>query len=129
MPQGGATVYGYWLPGGTCVSIHAYTLNRRLDYFFSATSFLPKRWLPAVTADLSSSFARDRLQAMLTLSTGPRNCPGQHLAWAELRLILTRLVWPFDMSLVTDRRLRWEDLCTFLWVEKKPVVVKMSLRH
>lgn len=66
---------------------------------------------------------------MQPFSTGPRNCLGQHLAWAELRLILTKLVWNFDMSLVPDQRLRWEDLRTFLLVEKKPVVVKMSLRR
>lgn len=54
---------------------------------------------------------------------------GQHLAWAEMRLILASLIWNFDMSVVPDKRLRWEDLRTFLLVEKKPVVVKMTLRQ
>lgn len=45
-----------------------------------------------------------------------------------MRLMLAKLIWNFDMSLVPDKRLRWEDLRTFLLVEKKPVVVKMSLR-
>lgn len=53
---------------------------------------------------------------------------GQDLAWAEMRLIMAKLIWNFDLSLVPDKRLRWEDLRTFLLVEKKPVVVNLSLR-
>lgn len=113
----------------TRVSIQAYTLNRRPDYFHSASSFLPERWLPSVTCDPSSPFARDRRQAIQPFSTGPRSCLGQHLAWAEMRLILAKLVWNFDMRVVSDKILRWEDLRTFLLVEKKPVVVNMALRH
>lgn len=112
----------------TRVSIQAYTLNRRLDYFVSAPSFLPERWLPTVTSDPNSPFAADRRQAIQPFSTGPRNCLGQHLAWAEMRLILSSLIWNFDMEVVPDKRLRWENLRTFLLVEKKPVVVKMTLR-
>lgn len=46
-----------------------------------------------------------------------------------MRLILANLVWNFDMKVVTDKRLRWEDLRTFLLVEKKPVVVNMTFRQ
>ncbi|KAL2272527.1 hypothetical protein FJTKL_06324 [Diaporthe vaccinii] len=82
VPQGGATVCGEWLPGGTPIQ---------------------------------------------PFSTGPRNCLGQYLAWAEMRLILAKLVWNFDIRVVPDKRLRWEDLRTFLLVKKKPIVVEMTL--
>lgn len=54
---------------------------------------------------------------------------GQHLAWAEMRLILASLVWNFDFRAVPGKRLRWEELRTFLLVEKKPVFVTMGLKH
>ena len=54
---------------------------------------------------------------------------GQHLAWAEMRLIMASLIWNFDFSSVPGKQLRWEDLRTFLLVEKKPALVNMGLRH
>lgn len=54
---------------------------------------------------------------------------GQHLAWAEMRLIMAKLLWTFDFEAVEDKRLRWEDLRTFLLVEKKPVSVRMRIRN
>ncbi|KUI61556.1 Isotrichodermin C-15 hydroxylase [Cytospora mali] len=120
VPEGGAT---------TAVSIQAYTLNRRPDYFHSAASFMPERWLPEASTNPASPFYHDRRQAMQPFSTGPRNCMGQHLAWAELRLTMAKLLWNFDMEAVPRKRLRWEDLRTFLLVEKKPVHVRMRVRQ
>lgn len=53
---------------------------------------------------------------------------GQHLAWAEMRLVLSKLVWTFDLMAVPEKQLKWEDLRTFLLIEKKPIVVRMQSR-
>ncbi|KAF2869677.1 isotrichodermin C-15 hydroxylase [Massariosphaeria phaeospora] len=128
VPVGGDTVCGYWLPGGTSVSIQAWTLNRDPTYFHCASSFRPERWLPAAR-DPSSPYFHDNRQAVQPFSVGPRNCMGQHLAWAEMRLILAKLLWTFDVAAIEGKSLRWEDLRTFLLVEKKPVEVRMTLRQ
>ncbi|KAL6794449.1 cytochrome P450 [Trichoderma sp. SZMC 28012] len=128
VPEGGDTVCGTWLPGGTPVSIQAYTMNRDPAYFHSATSFVPERWLSDSRTDQESPFFHDRLQVVQPFSDGPRACLGQHLAWAELRLILSKLIWVFDFEVVEDRKMRWEDLRTFLLVEKKPIEVRARLR-
>lgn len=52
---------------------------------------------------------------------------GKYLAWAEMRLVLTRLLWAFDVD-PAGEALRWEDLRTFLLVEKKPIKVKLQAR-
>lgn len=52
---------------------------------------------------------------------------GIHLAWAEMRLILAKLLLVFDVEAVQGKRLRWEDLRTFLLVEKRPLEVR--IRH
>ncbi|KAK4216435.1 cytochrome P450 [Rhypophila decipiens] len=127
--DGGSTVCGVWLPGGTPVSIQAYTMNRCEDYFHSATSFHPERWLEHARSDPSSLYFRDRREALQPFSIGPRNCLGQHLAWAEMRLILAKLVWNFDIEVVAGRKIRWEDLRTFLLVEKKPIMMKLGQRE
>ncbi|SPQ27093.1 67ae26ce-880a-443c-9037-8ef0263fdfe6 [Thermothielavioides terrestris] len=130
VPPGGATVGGVWLPGNTAVSIQAYALNREARYFHRPDSFLPERWLPEASADPASPFFGDQRDALHPFSLGPRSCLGQHLAWAEMRLILAKLLWTFDFSAPQDRAkwLKWEDLRTFALVEKRPILVRMKLR-
>ncbi|KDB21411.1 hypothetical protein H109_06659 [Trichophyton interdigitale MR816] len=128
VPRGGDTVCGTWLPEGTAVSIQAYTLNRDPSFFHSATSFIPERWLPEASTNPKSPFYKDQRNAVQPFSVGPRECLGQHLAWAELRLILARLVWAFDFEAVEGKKLIWEELRTFLLVEKKPIQVRIKRR-
>lgn len=146
VPHGGDTVCGQWFPGGvstnqppspltlahskqTRVSIQAYSINRDPKYFHSPTEFQPERWLPEASTDPNSPFCGDRRQALQAFSMGPRSCMGQHLAWAEMMLVLARLLWTFDVHAVDGRRVRWEDLRTFLLVEKKPVEIRMCLKR
>ncbi|KAI1761905.1 cytochrome P450 [Hypoxylon sp. FL1150] len=129
VPPGGDTVCGKWLPGGTPVSIQAYTMNRDPALFHRPTSFLPERWLPAAGTDTNSPFLNDQRQAIQPFSVGPRSCMGQHLAWAEMRLILSKLLWNFDFEAVEGKTLRWEKLRTFLLVEKEPIQVMIKLRN
>ena len=74
-----------------------------------------------------SPFAHDQRHAVQPFSVGPQSCLGRHLAWAEMRLILARLVCIFDVD-STGKSLHWADLKTFLLVEKKPVEVRISMR-
>lgn len=113
----------------TSVSIQAYTLNRRPDYFYDALSFAPERWLQNSQCDITSEYYRDRRQAMQPFSTGPRDCLGQNLAWAEMRLVLAYLILEFDIGPGPEPRLRWESLRTFLLVEKKPLLLHLKSRH
>jgi cytochrome P450 len=53
---------------------------------------------------------------------------GQHLAWAEMRLILAKLLFTFDLEAVAGKQFRWEELRTFLLVEKRPIYVRLKAR-
>ncbi|KAI0483386.1 putative cytochrome P450 [Xylariaceae sp. FL0804] len=128
VPDGGDTVCGIWLPGGTPVSIQAYTINRDPANFHLATSFVPERWLQESTSNPKSRFFNDQLHAVQPFSVGPRSCMGQGLARAEMRLILAKLLWHFDFEAAEGKALRWEELRTFLLVEKKPIMVKLASR-
>ncbi|KAL4756024.1 uncharacterized protein BDW70DRAFT_164893 [Aspergillus foveolatus] len=67
-------------------------------------------------------------QVVEPFAIGPRACLGQRLAWAEMQLILAKLVWMFDFGAIDGECVRWEDLRTYLLVERKPMNVRISLR-
>ncbi|KAI1443096.1 cytochrome P450 [Annulohypoxylon stygium] len=129
VPEGGGTVCGVWLPERTPVSIQAYTMNRNPSYFHSPTSFEPERWLPDAITDPRSPYIKDNREAIQPFILGPRNCLGQHIAMAELRLIISKLVWAFNFEVIEEKKVKWEDLRVFLLIEKKPIEVRIKPRE
>lgn len=73
-----------------------YAVNRDERYWKEPERFAPKRWMDGL------EYKGDQLDAMQPFSTGPRNCIGRNLAYAEARLILAKLVFSFDMSLAAS---------------------------
>jgi hypothetical protein len=53
---------------------------------------------------------------------------GKHLAWAEMRLILCKILWTFDVE-PAGKAAKWEELRTFLLVEKKPIEFRLQARQ
>lgn len=131
VPPEGAVVCGVFLPGGTTVSVQAYAMNRSHRYWKDPNSFIPERWRPEVVTDESSPFQKDRRDAWQPFMVGSRGCLGQNLAWAELRLIMTKLVWNFNFEMSKDpaKRLNWENLKTHLLFEHEPVWVRIKPRE
>lgn len=61
-------------------------------------------------------------------SFGPRDCIGRNLAYHEMRLIMAKLLWNFDMEL-DPRSEGWtEALRTFVIWEKSPLLVRLKAR-
>ena len=52
---------------------------------------------------------------------------GRHLAWAEMRLIIARLLWTFNVE-SAGKSLKWTDLRTFFLVEKKPLELRIRTK-
>lgn len=97
------------------------------DFFHDPDNFLPERWLLSSTQDKDSPFYNDNRGAVQVFGVGPRSCIGKPLAWAELRLILSKLVWSFDVEEVNtpNGKLKWEDQRVFTVVERKPFEVRL----
>ena len=55
---------------------------------------MPERWLLNPPAE----FANDNREAHAPFSLGPRNCIGRNLAYSEMRLIMAKMVWSFDLK-------------------------------
>lgn len=124
VPPGGEVIDGKYVPAGTTVGIHHYTAYRSPDNFHRPDEFLPERWLPGHSD--SAPFDGDNKACFQPFSYGPRGCLGKNLARAEMRLILSRLLWRFDLELV-DGQEDWVggQLAYGLW-RKTPLMCKLS---
>jgi cytochrome P450 len=131
--KGGDTVCGYWLPGGTHVSVNPSAMSRSPKFFHDPLSFIPERFLPE--PDRPYEFDNDRRASQFPFGFGPRNCTGRPLAWAHMRLVMARLNWHFDFEEVTKadgvgtgERLDWTRLKTYIIIAKLPVWIRILPR-
>ncbi|KAJ6000069.1 hypothetical protein N7481_000478 [Penicillium waksmanii] len=96
--------------------------------FYRPEEFLPERWLPLAKEDASSPFYNDNRDVLQPFSIGPRNCIGRNLANAEMRMILARVLWNFDMELCPESK-GWEKQRSFLLWEKTPLLCILKKRE
>jgi cytochrome P450 len=99
---------------------------RSKKYFKRATEFIPERWLPL--QQRPEEFAHDCLQACQPFSVGPTGCIGRPLAWAEMRLLVARMIWRFEFSMTREKPFSWESLHKMMVVEKRDCWLTMKLR-
>lgn len=86
-------------PSQTTVGVHQYATYHSPLNFYNPLTFHPERWLPECTNNPSSPYYADNRAAFQPFSMGPRACIGRNLALAEMRLVLVRMLWEYDLSL------------------------------
>ncbi|KAL7627061.1 hypothetical protein AAE478_003837 [Parahypoxylon ruwenzoriense] len=96
VPKGGSKIAGHWVPQDTSVAVWQLAANYSATNFSNPEEFHPERFLG------DERFAKDDLAAMQPFSVGPRNCIGRNLAYAEMRLILARILYRFDIELAPE---------------------------
>lgn len=131
----GAVIDGRFVAGGTNVQVPHWACYHNSRNFRDADDFVPERWLAGSGSgsgsgapgdeDAASRYADDNRPVFQPFSVGNRNCLGRTLAITETRLILTRLLWNFDMELMPESR-DWARQKTFMLYEKKPLMIKMT---
>lgn len=143
VPKGGGFVCGHHLPEKvshplpyvskaltpplqTTVSYHTWSAHKSESNFNHPNKFLPDRWLPPSFTE-SSPFASDVKDAFGPFSVGRNNCLGRNLAYAEMRLILARLVWNFDIVFPgpLSECPNWWEQKVFVLMEKAPLQVRL----
>ncbi|KAI2632218.1 cytochrome P450 [Hypoxylon sp. NC1633] len=98
VPKGGHKIAGYFVPQDSVVAMWQLATNYSEKNFTKPEEFHPERFLG------DERFAEDHLSAMQPFSTGPRNCIGKNLAYAEMRLILARILYRFDIEIAAEAR-------------------------
>jgi cytochrome P450 len=109
----------------TYVTVNQYPTYRSLHNFDRPNEFIPERFMPSVSSD---GFAKDDKAAFQPFGLGRHTCIGQSLAYAEMRLILARLFFAFQIELADVADVwDWGSQETFIFWEKKPLNVRLSM--
>ena len=127
VPVGGDTIGGQFLPAKTMVHFSQYAVNHLESNFTEPESFDPDRWTDEASKK-SHKYGNDNRSVFRPFSSGTRNCIGQNLAWAELRLIVVKLLWNFDwkLSSQTVESGNWlNNQKTYVLWEKEPLWVEL----
>lgn len=95
-------VDGRTFPVGTVIEIHPYLVHHHPDVWADHMEFRPERFTPENTA------GRDPF-AFIPFSAGPRNCIGQNFALNEIKVILSRTVTRFRLTVDPKRE---PEICT-----------------
>ncbi|GKT87518.1 trichothecene C-15 hydroxylase [Colletotrichum tofieldiae] len=122
-PPGGAQIAGKWVNGGTTLGIWQYAVYHNPSKFLDPDSFIPERWLD------DERFEKDEKNLHQPFSYGPRNCLGMNLAYAEMRLILARIIWNFDLELAPESQSWASSQKIFFFWDKPPLWVYFKPRE
>jgi averantin hydroxylase len=106
-PQGGAFIDGLAIPAETTIYISQYVMSHLDRFWANPEEFRPERFLKDLE-QVPEIFKNDDHSVFQPFSVGPRNCIGKNLAYAEMRLILTRVLFEFDLEL-DERSKDWTD--------------------
>ncbi|KAI2624672.1 benzoate 4-monooxygenase cytochrome P450 [Hypomontagnella submonticulosa] len=121
--SGGCTADGYLIPEGSYVGIHNYAIGRLEKYFKDAKKFVPERWLG------DERYAGDAKELFQPFSSGPLNCIGLTMGRMETRVILTKLIYNFDIELMPEcKDWLWNQKNYIAW-HKPPLMVKLTPVH
>ncbi|MCJ1379491.1 hypothetical protein MMC17_002592 [Xylographa soralifera] len=104
IPKGGCVISGSFIPEGTRVSVHPWSVLRDPTNFHSPSQFIPERW---ISTSLEGQKG-DQLETSLPFSYGPRGCLGRNLAYLEMRMVLAKLFWKYDLCWLNSEDVDWE---------------------
>jgi cytochrome P450 len=98
---GGTEVDGNFFPAGLNVSTGLYCLSYNKDVYPDPTKFRPERWIVAEKAGEAGASEDSVALAELgfcAFSAGSRGCPGKHIAWLEMTIVMAKVVFNFEVK-------------------------------
>ncbi|KAI0005259.1 cytochrome P450 [Xylariaceae sp. FL0662B] len=108
----GATIDNHYVPANITISSDTYNMSRDSRYWTRPAEFLPERWI-------GNPFDDDR-RASQPFSTGPGACLGINLAYLEMKLILAKIMFTYDLEMVDSGIRDWNRECEVVLLWKKP---------
>ncbi|KAL7626103.1 hypothetical protein AAE478_002873 [Parahypoxylon ruwenzoriense] len=120
-------IAGVTVPPKTAVGVHHLSAYHSEVNFHRAREFIPERWLPESTTNPDSPFYNDRRDVHRPFSFGPRDCIGRNLAYHEMRLIMAKVLWNFDLTL-DEKSSNWNNQKIYSLWEKPPLEVIVKSR-
>ncbi|KAL7919286.1 cytochrome P450 [Trichoderma austrokoningii] len=119
----GDTIAGHFVPPGAHIEIWLWTAFHSPDYWTRPEEFIPERWLG------DPQFENDKREIFTPFSVGPRGCIAKNLALTEMRLIIARMIWNYDIELA-EESIGWDKRCKcYIAFEKGPLYVRLKPRE
>ncbi|KAH6875620.1 cytochrome P450 [Alternaria rosae] len=119
-PAEGSTICGHYIPPNTNVAASHLAMYNSPDNFRLPERFIPERWLG------DPRFASDERSALQPFHVGPRDCIGKNMALHEMRLILSKVLFNFDLELLPECRNWIADQKIYSLWEKTPLMVRIK---
>jgi len=123
LTKGDEEIAGHFVPKGTIVFYHQYSSYHTERNFKDPEEYVPERWLD------DERYANDNKTAFRPFLSGPRNCIGINLANTEMRLILARILWNFDLGEPTWKGRYTEGRRVFVLWEKPALMLNLIPRR
>ncbi|KAF2099150.1 cytochrome P450 CYP3/CYP5/CYP6/CYP9 [Rhizodiscina lignyota] len=120
--KGGQSIAGSWVPEKTRCSIYHHAAYRYEENFARPDEFIPERWLP----DAPAEFRNDKREVVQPFMVGLRGCLGKSLAYAEMRLLLAKMLWHFDFELADPEEDWYGSLKAFMVWERGNLKVRLT---
>jgi cytochrome P450 len=115
IPEDGVEFCGQFLPGGTIVHLQMYAVHTDPNLWEEPDKFMPERWL--------KENPTEPLNEVIPFSRGVRSCIGRNLAEAELRMILSMLVYYFEFERVGN-----DDMTCICLFTSKPRCGRLNVK-
>ncbi|XP_041378380.1 cytochrome P450 4F6-like [Gigantopelta aegis] len=90
---------GCKIPPGSLVAVQIYELHHNPDVWEEPNEFRPERFLPENMIDMDP-------YAFVAFSAGPRNCIGQNFALREIKTVIARIIYRYQMTLDPSHEVR-----------------------
>ncbi|PSN70556.1 benzoate 4-monooxygenase cytochrome-like protein P450 [Corynespora cassiicola Philippines] len=97
---GGTNIEGHYIPAGYHVSTGLYCLSYNQEVYPQPFKFRPERWIVSddeETGSPAEEVARAE-NGFCAFSAGSRGCVGKNLAWLEMRLLIAKSLWTFEVK-------------------------------
>ncbi|KAJ5675976.1 hypothetical protein N7462_008873 [Penicillium macrosclerotiorum] len=91
-PPEGLQIDEVWIPGETIVVVPQYVLQRDERHFPSGSNFIPERWLD------EKKYLIKHEESFFPFQLGRYGCVGKQLALMQLRGVISRIAYDFDIA-------------------------------
>lgn len=99
------------------MAYNQFAANRQDYNFHLPNTFLPERFLKPYHPD-------DDMASFQPFHLGRHQCIGLKLAWAEMRVVIARVLYVFDLRLADEKeRCDWGDQKSYITWVKRPLNV------
>ncbi|KAK4186710.1 cytochrome P450 [Podospora australis] len=129
--EGGEVIAGKFVPEKTIVECQMYAMNYSSTNWHNADTFEPERFLHKFDTEGNYPESKDDpnedvFEALQAFNVGPRNCIGRNLAYVEMRLVLARIIYDFDLALA-ERSKGWlENLKVYTIWQRVPLYIHLT---